>query len=130
MNHDQFLQVKGIRVSLDWLEQWQQQIESVDSAFSRKSVDAKQALLWQEVLNSDLHLIGTQTLPDDIQVLLPTDRSLTVSSYRASATSTQQWVCCCQEWHKQQLQGLFVLQADEVINTAAAAKHRQDRIQC
>ena len=75
MNHDQFLQVKGIRVSLDWLEQWQQQIESVDSAFRRKSVDAKQALLWQEVLNSDLHLIGTQTLPTNIQVFSSTAHS-------------------------------------------------------
>ena len=29
-----------------------------------------------------------------------------------------------QGWHKKQLQGLFVLQVDEVINIAAAAKHR------
>ena len=88
MDHNQFLQAKGICVSSDWLEQWQQQVESVDSAFRHKSVSAKQALLWQEVLSSDLHLIGTQRLPTDIQVLLLRcmDRSLTSSDHRANAT--------------------------------------------
>ena len=32
-----------------------------------------------------------------------------------------------QAWHKKQLQGLVVLQVDEVINIAAPAKHRYSK---
>jgi len=69
MDHVRFLQSKGCHVSSGWVEQWEQQAQRADSAFNSKSVGAKQTLLYQEVLCTNLHLIGTKALPADLQVL-------------------------------------------------------------
>ncbi len=68
MDHDQYLKQKGVRVSSGWLQQWQQEAARVDSSFKHKTASAQRALLWQEVLRGDLHVIGAQALPADLQV--------------------------------------------------------------
>lgn len=39
-------------------------------------------------------------------------------------TSNHPLLSAAQSWHNRQLTGLFVLQADEVVNIAATAKQR------
>ena len=84
MDHVRFLQSKGFHVSSGWVEQWEQQAQGADSTFKDKSVSAKQTLLCQEVLCTNLHLIGTKALPADLQVF---DGSLSTSS--PSCTTAQ-----------------------------------------
>lgn len=67
---DQFLIEKGVHVFSDWAQQWQEAATSAVPGFARKSVSVKQELLYQEVLRSNLHLIGKQALPADLQVCL------------------------------------------------------------
>lgn len=69
MDHGQFLQQKGVHISSGWLQQWQQEAARSNPAFGHKTATAQQALLLDEVLRSDLHLIGTQSLPADLQVV-------------------------------------------------------------
>jgi len=84
MDHVRFLQSKGFHVSSGWVEQWERQAQCADPTFRNKSVSAKQTLLCQEVLRSNLHLIGTKALPTDLQVF---NGSLSTSS--PSCTTTQ-----------------------------------------
>ena len=69
MDHVRFLQSKGFHVSSGWVEQWERQAQRADATFKNKSVGAKQTLLFQEVLCTNLHLIGTKALPADLQVV-------------------------------------------------------------
>ena len=68
MGFDQFLIEKGVHVIPDWAQQWQEAATSAVPGFEQKSVSVKQELLYQELLRSNLHLIGRQALPIDLQV--------------------------------------------------------------
>ena len=68
MGFDHFLIEKGVHVVPDWAQQWQEAATSAVLDFDQKSVSVKQELLYQEVLRSNLHLIGRQALPADLQV--------------------------------------------------------------
>ena len=70
MAFDHFLIEKGVHVFPDWALQWQEAATSAVPGFARKSVSVQQELLYQEVLRSNLHLIGRQALPADLQVCL------------------------------------------------------------
>lgn len=70
MAFDHFLIEKGVHVFPDWAQQWQEAATSAVPGFARKSVSVKQDLLIQELLHSNLHLIGRQALPADLQVCL------------------------------------------------------------
>lgn len=68
MSFDHFLIEKGVHVIPDWTQQWQEAATSAVPGFAQKSVSAKQELMYQEVLRSNLHLTGRQALPADLQV--------------------------------------------------------------
>ena len=68
MDGDHFLNEKGFHVLPSWTQQWQESAQSSVPGFSQKTILAKQNLLYQEVLGSNLHLIGQQALPADLQV--------------------------------------------------------------
>ena len=129
MGLDHFLIEKGVHVIPDWAQQWQEAATSAVPGFVQKSVSAKQELLYQEVLRSNLHLIGRQALPADLQVCLPFIYLLRIDPISPAQLQNtfDSFELCQQAWHKRQLQGLFVLQADETINVAAAAKYRYQK---
>ena len=68
MDFDHFLIDKGMHVCPGWPQQWQEAAQSAVPGFAQKSVSSKQELLYQEVLHSNLHFIGKQALPEDLQV--------------------------------------------------------------
>ena len=130
MGLDHFLTDKGVHVIPGWAQQWQEAATSAVPGFAQKSVSAKQELLYQEVLRSNLHLIGRQALPADLQVCLPLIclHQIDPNSLAELQNIFDSFGLCQQAWHKRQLQGLFVLQADEAINIAAAAKYRYQKL--
>ena len=68
MGFDHFLIEKGVHVIPEWAQQWLEAATSAVPGFAQKNASVKQELLYQEVLRSNLHLIGRQALPADLQV--------------------------------------------------------------
>ena len=70
MEYDHFLSEKGFRISPNWTQQWQESAQNNVLKFAQKSVSAKQELLYQEALHSNLHTVGKQALPAELQVAI------------------------------------------------------------
>lgn len=54
----------------DWPLMWQEAAHSAVPGFDQKSISEKQELLYQQLLCSNLHVVGRQSLPADLQVWL------------------------------------------------------------
>ena len=108
----------AIAVRPEWLETVLAQLRSAHPDFATWPEAQVFEKVFTAFLFSDLNQAGAATLPINTKVFALDEQ--VASLFSCSSWPTQ----CPQAMHKQVLEGKFVLQIDEVVNMAAAARER------
>ena len=106
----------GLSLSREWLAAFAGQ---AGPAFASAGGQRQKQLLFEAFLVTDLRQAGAGCLPADLQVSA-------AARCNANRLAEADGLCSLQGWDRRTLAGRTVLQVDEVVNIAAAARSRYE----